>query len=266
MKNLKDKKIIITGADGGLGSLVAKLLAQENSNLTLMSFNEDGLQKICNEIKLQNGKAGYIKADFSSVSGIKEAAEIISEIDDIYMIIHLAGIMSFDSLGMQKPENIEMLYNINLLAPVLLTKAILPEMIKNKSGHVVNVGSIFGSIAFPYYATYSSSKAAIRGFSEALSRELDGTGVNVSYVAPRTVRTSMNGGKIANYVKRTKANIDEPEDVALKIIKAIKKEKKFSYFGFPESLFVRINYLFPSLVSKALKKQTAIAREILMND
>ncbi len=266
MKNLENKKIIITGASGGIGSFVAKLLAKEKANLILISSDESGLQKVCNEIKISDGLADYIKADFSSMGGIKDTADIISEIDNIYMIIHLAGIMSFDSLGLQKQENIEMIYNINLLTPVMLTKAVLPEMIKNKSGHIVNIGSIFGSIAFPYFSTYSSSKAGVRGFSESLSRELDGTGVKVSYIAPRAVKTNMNGGKIADYLKKSKTNVDEAQDVAVRIVRAIKQEKKCSYFGFPEALFVRLNYLFPSLVSNGIKKQSAIAKEILINN
>lgn len=266
MKNLKDKKVIVTGANGGLGRGVAKLLADQGANLVLLSQNEAELQKICNEIKLEKGRADYIRVDFSSMDGIKDAAAIISEIDDVYMIVHLAGIMSFNSLGLQKQSDIEFLYNINLMAPVMLTKAILPGMVKNKSGHIVNVGSIFGSIAFPYFSTYSSSKAAIRSFSESLVRELDGTGVKVSYIAPRAVKTVMNGGKIAEFLKRTKTHMDEPDEIAARIVKVIQQEKKCTYFGFPESLFVRINYLFPSFVGKNLKKETAIAKDILMND
>lgn len=266
MKILKDKKVIITGANGGLGNEVSKLLAKEEVNLILISQDEAGLQKTCQEIKSQNGKADYIKADFSSISGIKETASIISEIDDIYMIIHLAGVMSFNSLGCESQEKIENLYNINLLAPVILTKAVLPEMVKNKSGHIVNIGSIFGSIAFPYFSTYSSSKAALRTFSESLVRELDGTGVKVSYIAPRTVKTSINNGKNAEFIKETKANVDDPKKIAAKIIEKIKKEKKCSYLGFPESLFVKINYLFPSFVGKNLKKEASIAKKILMNN
>jgi len=182
------------------------------------------------------------------------------------MIINLAGMMSFNSLGIESYEKIEMIYNINLLAPIMLTKAILPEMIKNKSGHIVNIGSIFGSIAFPYFSLYSSSKAGIRSFSESLSRELEeDSGVKVSYIAPRAVATKMNGGKIDDYLKKTKTNIDDPNKIADKIIKAIKEERKFSYFGFPEKLFVKLNYLCPSLVTNGIKKQTKIAKEILIN-
>jgi short-subunit dehydrogenase len=266
MKNLKDKKIIITGANGGLGSEVAHLLASEGADLILLSQSEAGLQNLCQKIKSQNFKADYIKTDFSSIEGIKDAANIISEIDDIYMIIHLAGVMSFNSLGLESQKNIERLYNINLMAPIMLNKAVLPEMVKNKSGHIVNIGSIFGSIAFPYFSIYSSSKAALRGFSESLSRELDGTGVKVSYIAPRAVRTAINEGKNSEFIKRTNANLDDPKKIAVQILRAIKKEKKCQYLGFPESLFVRINYLFPSFVSKNLKKQALVAKDILTHN
>lgn len=266
MQDLQDKKIIITGANGGIGSLIAKNLAKEEANLILMSRCEEELQKLCSKVKEEGGKADYIAADFSSESGIKEAVEILSEIDDCYMIIHAAGLMSFNSLGLQSFDEITSLYNVNLMTPIMLTKALLPDMIRKKSGHIVNIGSIFGSIAFPYFSTYSSSKAGLRGFSEALSRELDGSGVKVSYIAPRAIKTNMNGGKIENYLQKTKANIDDAEKIANKITSIIKQEKKVAYLGFPESLFVKINYLCPSLVSNGIKSQASVAREILMND
>jgi len=266
MKDLKNKKIIITGANGGIGSLVAKLLAKEKANLILMSSNEETLQKLCQEIKTDHDKVSYIIADFSNIRSIQETCEIIAEIDDIYMIINLSGISNFNSLGLQTNSQIEKLFNINLIAPIMLTKALLPEMIKNKAGHIVTMGSIFGSIAFPYFSTYSSSKAGLRTFSESLQRELEGSGVKVSYIAPRAVKTNINKGKVAEFLKRSKSNVDDPELIAKKIIKAIKDEKKISYFGFPESLFVRLNYLFPSLVSRGIKAQTNIAREILINN
>ena len=266
MKNLSGKKIIITGANGGLGSLISEKLATEKAELILISQDENSLQKLCQKTKNLGAKSSYIKADFSKIENIKEISAIISEMDNVYMIINLAGMMSFNSIGIEAYDNIEKIYNINLLAPIMLTKAILPEMVKNKSGHIVNIGSIFGSIAFPYFSLYSSSKAGIRSFSESLSRELDeDSGVKVSYIAPRAVATKMNDGAINDYLKKAKTNIDDPEKIANKIINSIKQEKQFSYFGFPEKLFVKLNYLCPSLITNGIKKQTKIAKEILIN-
>lgn len=264
--NLANKKIIITGATGDIGRQLSIRLAQFKAELILISQNESRLQNLCDELKKHNSKADYIVADLASIVGINEIAKIISEMDNVYMIINLAGIMSFNSLGLESLSDIEKINNINFLAPIILTKALLPEMVKNKSGHIVNIGSIFGSIAFPYFALYSASKAGLKSFSESLSRELDGSGIIVSYIAPRAVATKMNDGLIGKYLQQTKTNIDSVEIVADKIIDSILKEKKVTYIGFPESLFVRLNYLFPSLITKGIRKNNLIAKEILFND
>ena len=266
MKNFADKKIIITGANGGIGNLLVEKIAQEKAKLILISKDENELQRTCQKLRDSGAKADYISADFSKIDNIQEIASIISQMDNISMIINAAGLMSFNSLGLESYENIEKIFNINLLAPIILSKALLPDMVKNKSGHIVNIGSIFGSIAFPYFSLYSSSKAGLKSFTEAMIRELDGSGVKFSYIAPRAVATKMNGGKINDYLKKTKANIDDANLVADKIITAIKCEKEFSYFGFPESLFVRLNYLCPKLVSLGIKQQSKIAKEILIKN
>lgn len=263
MKSLSGKKIIITGAAGGIGVHLTQLLAKEGAALFLVGSNQEQLVKMQNEIKQKGGNANYIVADFASSQGIKDAAAVISEIDAPDILINLAGVSYFGSLGLQKLENIEQLYNVNLLAPVALTQAVLPEMVKNNSGQIVNIGSIVGSISFPYFTTYSSSKAGLRAFSEALRRELSGTKIKIGYIAPRTVKTPINKAPVVEFMKRTKAAIDEPADVAQKILCAIKTEKNYSYFGCAESFFVRLNYLFPALVDGGLKKQAEIAREIL---
>lgn len=264
MTTLSNKKIIITGATGGIGAPLVKLLAKENAELFLLSSRTENLQKLQEEIGKTDSKINLIEADLSSSDGIKNAAEKVSKIVDVDILINLAGISYFGSLGLQKFEEIEKLYNVNVLAPTILSQAVLPEMIKNRSGHIVNIGSIFGSIAFPFFATYSASKSALRGFSEALSREVCDSQINVSYVAPRAVKTSINEGDVSKFLAETKTVIDEAEAVAKKILKIVKNPKSYSYFGFPECLFVRLNYLLPSLVSSSLTKQSEIAKRILL--
>ncbi len=259
MKTFKNKKVILTGAVGGIGSELAKLLADEGAKLILISSNEEKLKKLSAEIKDSN----YVVADFSSHQGIKDAAAIISEIDNVDCLINLAGISYFGSFGLQKFDDIIKLYNVNTLAPVLLSQAVLPEMIKNNSGHIVNIGSIVGSIGFPFFTTYSSSKAALLSFCEALRREISQSDVKVSYIAPRTVKTPINDENVMEFHKKVGSKIDEPIAVAKKIMNVIIKEKKYCYFGFAESKFVKINYLLPSLVDKALESQALIAREII---
>lgn len=266
MIDLRSKKIIITGATGDIGRDISVKLARQKAELILISQNESKLQEQCKSLKNFNIKADYIVVNFANINEVKDVAKIISEMDDIFMIINLAGMMSFNSLGLESVTNIEKIYNINCLAPIILSKALLPEMIKNKSGLIVNIGSIFGSIAFPYFSLYSSTKAAIRSFSESLSRELMDSGVDVLYIAPRAVATKMNAGFIGEYLNKTKANIDSVDEVSDKIIDCIVNCKKTAYFGFPERFFVKLNYLFPSFISNGIRKNNLIAREIILNN
>jgi short-subunit dehydrogenase len=151
---------------------------------------------------------------------------------------------------------------VNLIAPVILTQAVLPKMKARGRGHIVNIGSTFGAINFAHFATYSSSKAGLQGFSEALRREIDGQGIDVTYVAPRAVKTPLNTEKVMQFAAITKMNMDSPEYVVAKIIEAISARKKDVYIGFPESLFVRINAIFPAVVDKALVANDKKARTL----
>ncbi len=114
-------------------------------------------------------------------------------------------------------------------------------MITARRGQIVNVGSIFGSIGFPCFASYSASKFALRGFSEALRRELADSGVTVTYVAPRFTRTGFNHGAVARMADALRMNQDEPETVARDVVDAIERDGRNRYFGWPEKFFVRIN-------------------------
>ncbi|RKZ97160.1 MAG: short chain dehydrogenase, partial [Gammaproteobacteria bacterium] len=107
------------------------------------------------------------------------------------------------------------------------------------------------------------SKFALRGFSQALRRELAETAIKVSYIAPRAVKTSLNSSAVYNMADEVKMNMDTPEKVAKQIVDSILKEHKEKYLGFPESLFVRINALFPSLVDRATRGQNKIAQKYI---
>ena len=128
-------------------------------------------------------------------------------------------------------------------------------MINQGHGRIANIGSMFGSIGFPCFAAYSASKFAIRGFSQSLRRELAGTGVGVTYVSPRAVKTPFNPPVIHRMAELGMMNMDEPQWVAQKIVRAIEKRKNEVYLGFPESLFARINALLPRMVDGAIVKQ-----------
>lgn len=233
------KTVLLTGGSGGLGGLIADLMIAQGARLTV-------LDRVAPRVGVP-----HLVADLSTPEGIDAAAAQVAQ-DDWDILINLAGVQHFGPVESQAPGQVVAGYLVNLVAPVRLTQAVLPSMRRRRTGRLVNIGSIFGSIGFAHFATYSSAKAGLRGFSQALRREVAADGIGVTYIAPRAVRTPLNSDAVLRFAELTGMNMDDPADVALRIVEAIRAERRDVYFGFPESLFVRVNALVPGLVDGAL--------------
>jgi short-subunit dehydrogenase len=247
---LKGKHVVITGGAGGLGSRISALMKKKGAHLTIV----DRAKELPFEADLVTG-------DLSTQEGIAAIGEQLADLEpDI--LVNLAGIQYFGPLEQQPSDSIQLTYMINLVAPVMLTQAVLPSMRKRGKGQIVNIGSIFGSINFAHFATYSSAKAGLKGFSEAIRRELQSTGVGVTYIAPRAVKTPLNSNTVMRFAELTRMAMDDPDYVANRIVKSIIAGKKDVYFGFPESFFVRLNAVLPRLVDGSLVANDKIARNL----
>ena len=256
--DFQDKRVVLTGAAGGIGSILARLMGERGAKLALVDANAEAVEKLATELAGAIAVAGDLSTRQGCEKIANEAGEKLGGVD---LLINLAGIMSFAAFEDEDDERIELLMHINLIAPMLLSRAMLPGMLAQNSGRIVNVGSMFGSIGFAYFAAYSASKFGLRGFSQALRRELADSGVGVTYVSPRAVKTPINTGPIMRMGAATKMNMDEPDVVAGKILAAIEAEKNEAYFGFPESLFARINGILPGVVDGGTADQNRIARD-----
>jgi len=258
--NLQNQRILITGATGGIGCHIAAELAHQGARIVLVGRKQAMLDELKQSLGEVTGADIYaISADLSNGEGRRHlVSEVRKAVGGVDILINNAGVVDFHDFSHQDPAMIDRIMQTNLLAPMQLTRELLPDMLHQGHGRIVNVGSTFGSIGFAYFAAYSSSKFALRGFSEALRRELAGTGVGVTYVAPRAVKTSANSAAVYEMAEATKMNMDEPETVAAFVVESIRKEKEIAYYGWPEKLFVRINALLPKLVDGALRKQNQI--------
>lgn len=253
---LDGARVILTGAGGGIGSEIARKLAAQGARLALLDRSEDALALTREQITGATQPPVSIPVDLldapSRTAAVDQAMQAMNGVD---ILINNAGLLSFRPFSDEDPEMINRIVQLNTLAPMQLTRQVLQFMLDQGKGRIVNVGSTFGSIAFAWFAAYSTSKFALRGFSEALRRELEDTGVGVTYVAPRAVKTKLNSSAVYRIAETVKMNMDEPEWVAGRIVEAIRKDRKDIYLGFPESLFVRINALLPRLVDGATRKQ-----------
>ncbi|ULQ47249.1 SDR family oxidoreductase [Flagellatimonas centrodinii] len=260
--NLRHHTILITGATGGIGEALARQLADRGARLQLSGRASPQLDSLVAELVERGAEAIALPADLADPEGAQRLANhcLPEGLPDV--IIHCAGMMHFGDYADVRGGTVDALMQVNALSPMQLTRALLPALQRRGSGRLVFVGSVFGSLAFPLYATYSASKFALRGFAQALRRELDGSGVDVTYVAPRFTDTRLNQGAPAQIAEHTKMARDTPEQVAAAIVVAIEQGRRYRWFGWAERLFMTVNSLWPSLIDKALRKQTRQMRAI----
>jgi short-subunit dehydrogenase len=261
---LSQQRILLTGATGGLGREVALLLAQQGAILGLVGRDPHKLSALKNEVQKAGGTAHCIVANLSEAGAsshlIQQAKTLLGHID---ILINNAGVLDFIELQDQSDARIAEMVNTNVTALIQLTRAALPDFLSANKGRFVFIGSIFGSLGFPHFATYCATKFAVHGFSQALRRELVNTNIGVTYVAPRGIATPMNAPNVDAMWKKSGNAVDQPDKVARLIVKAIAQEQQELFIGQPQSLFAWLNGIFPRVVNLGLKKQTALAREFL---
>ena len=145
---------------------------------------------------------------------------------------------------------------------MLLTKNLLP-LLKQEKSQIINIGSIFGYLGFPGFVSYCTSKFGLRGFSQALRRELSDTSVTVRYFAPRATKTSINSDAVMQMNAELKTDSDSPQFVADELIKFLAGNAWEKKLGGKESFFVLMNHLFPAAPDKAILGQLPIIKKYL---
>jgi Short-chain dehydrogenases of various substrate specificities len=252
---LQGKRVLLTGAAGGIGSKLGEVLAGKGARLCLLARGDASIARLRKQIGDRQMDAIAVRADITDEAARRHALARMREVfGGIDVLINLAGQQDFHLFADVDPWTIPHLLQVNLEAPMQLAREVLPDLLAQHSGRIVNIGSIFGSIGYPGFATYSASKFALRGFSQALRRELADSGVGVTYVAPRAVRTPFNPAAVNMMAVHGMMHMDEPDSVAARIARAIERDRDEAYLGFPESLFVRVNALLPRLVDRSLRK------------
>ena len=152
-------------------------------------------------------------------------------------------------------EDIHRIIALNLTTPILLIKALLSILRKQSEAQAVSVGSTCDSLGFPGYTAYCASKYGLRGFTEALRRELSGLPIKISSISPRATDTKMNSPEARTMNRAMKSQMDSAEKVARAIAEILDKPRSEKYLGSPEKYLARINRLFPSLIDKVLQQK-----------
>jgi len=258
---IRDRTIVLTGATGGIGAAIASTLASHGARLVLLARDGAALQSLANRLPAASRAHVTVVADIASDAGREAITHQVSALGErMFGLIHAAGVSQFCLFADASAADLEAQMAINATGPILLTRALLP-MLDPEGARIVAIGSTFGGIGYPGFAAYCASKFALRGFVEALRRELADSAIQVAYLAPRATRTAINSQQVCEMNAALGNAMDPPERVAGLVEKMLlARTMKDAAIGWPERGFLRLNALIPALVDGALKRQLGVIR------
>lgn len=252
---------VLIGATGGIGKEIAKQLCLNNNPVILVGRNTQILAELQHKLSQDYPKLAIesyvcdLSLPASQDDLVNTLTQFTSSPNTIDTVILNAGINDFALLTDQSDQLLEQMMLVNVSYPLQLIKRLLPVLItQGQPSQIITIGSTFGSIGYPGYSAYSASKFALRGATEALSREYADTNVRFRYFAPRATKTTMNSNAVMSMNQELKVGMDSPDIVAAALVKFIKGQQASQHIGFPERFFAWLNRVFPSLVGSAIVK------------
>ncbi len=190
---IANKVIIITGASSGIGKATAHKLAKKGAKVVLTARREERLNDLANSIKSDSGTALVVTGDVTKKSDFDNLVKkTLREFGTIDVLINNAGLMPLSYIKKLKTDEWEKMVDVNIKGVLNGVAAVIPTMIEQKSGHVINIASSAAHNYFPGGAVYCATKAAIKMFSEGLRQELAPKyGINVTSIEPGAVSTEL---------------------------------------------------------------------------
>lgn len=253
--DVKGKVVIVTGASSGIGEATAREFGREAARVVLAARRVERLEALAQEI--QEMKTGaetlVMPADLSRLEDIQALVQqTLDRFGRLDVLVNNAGFGRLDWLENLDPKkDIEAQFDVNVLGVVQTTRQALPVMIKQRSGHIINMCSMAGLVATPTYTIYAASKHAVHGFSEALRREVKPWGIYVSMLYPGGVKTEF--GEHAGIKRKTNATTPgflllSAEDVARAVVQLVRRPRAMKIIPWLWSVTALLNKLFPSFV------------------
>ena len=190
MKTLRDKVVVLTGAGSGIGRALAVEAAGRGAILALSDRDEAAAAETA---RLAGAARSLVRrVDVRSDDEVRAfAAAVEAAFGGAHVVVNNAGVSLSDTVGSMQRSDFEWLFDINFWGVVRGTEAFLPQLLRRDDAHLVNISSLFGLVALPSQSAYNASKFAVRGYTESVRQELDGTAVRVTCVHPGGVRTNI---------------------------------------------------------------------------
>ena len=191
---MKENKVaLVTGGTTGIGKAIAQELAKSGFNIAINYRTEtEEMQELKKEIEANNVKCLFVKADISKFEETeKMAKEIIENFEKIDILVNNAGVTKDGLIMRMKEDAFKQVIDINLVGTFNVTRNIVPYMVKQRSGRIINIASVVGIVGNAGQSNYSASKAGIIGFTKSLAKELSSRNILVNAVAPGFIETKM---------------------------------------------------------------------------
>ena len=266
---LANRTALITGAGGGIGRAIAVSLSRRGCHLSLADINEDGLAETAGLVRTDGLRVSRHRinvADRNEVASFPDS--VIAEHGGLDILVNNAGVAVGGTFEQITDEDFEWLFEINFWGVVRMTRAFMPLLRASTDARIVNISSVYGLVAPPEQVPYSASKFAVRGFSEALRHELDGSTVGVTVVHPGGVNTMIAenarvpAGVTQEEMERRRRKYRKllrlsPEVAAEEIVQGIERRQARMLIGSDAKLISLIARLFPVSYWKVLAKQVS---------
>jgi short-subunit dehydrogenase len=255
--DIKDKVVIVTGASSGIGAAAALEFGREGAKVVLAARRFERLQAVAHEIELMNtgAQALVVRTDISKFEDIERLVnQTLAAFGRIDVLVNNAGFGRLDWLEKLDPmEDIKGLMDVNVMGLIQTTRQVLPVMIRQRSGSIINMCSISGLVGTPTYTIYSASKHAVHGFSEALRREVEPWGIHVSLLYPGGVKTEF--AQRAGIKRKTNASTPNfmvltAEQVGKAVVKLVRHPRRMWIMPWLWGFTVSLNRFLPGLVDR----------------
>jgi len=258
--DLKNAWVLVTGASRGIGVTIAEEFAKRKAKLVLVARSMDGLKKTCELVEKSGGEAHPIAFDLGNISKIEDlVGEIRQVAPHIDVLVNNAGLEKYYFYAKYSTEDITSVLSVNLLAPMELTRLLLPDMLERRKGHIINISSLGGQIGEIYNSLYMTSKGGLDLWTDTLRKELYQTGVKISAIAPGGITDT---GMIHNIGVPYPALLGSctSEDVAKAVIKCTSKYRARVFVNsIPVMPLIVLNVIFPRALD-ALFRWMGIAK------
>lgn len=259
----KDKVVWITGASSGIGESLAYAFSKQGAKLILSARRVEELQRVKATCNIPDENCFILPLDVSDAESLPVLSQqVYNRFGSVDILINNAGVSHWTKVKDLSLDVIHKIFNVNFFGGIALTKAVLPQMLEKKHGHIVVISSVLGKMVVQKQAAYNASKHALQGFYDTLRLEVAHDGVGVLLVCPGFVRTNVAKNSLNKAGVAINQDNDKivkglnPDDVANSILKAIEKKKdEIIIAGRPEKSAIFLKRIAPSLFASMMRKR-----------